>query len=157
VIRTETALAASVVVLGLLILAGAGRIAPGAGYDRIGPRFFPVVTAAGMILVGTVLGIAARRRRPDATVAAATAAAVSLDWRPFGYFALAFLLFIALVEPAGFAVAAALQFWLVARAFRSRRPARDVLIAVVLPVIVYLAFSRGLGLALPAGVFEGWL
>ena len=51
----------------------------------------------------------------------------------------------------------ALQFWLVARAFRSRRPGRDFLIAVALSLIVYLAFSRGLGLPLPAGILEGLL
>ena len=150
--RTETSLAASVVVLGLLLLAGVRGIAPGAGYDRIGPRFFPVVTAAGMILLGALLAISAQRQRPPVE---STVHTPSINWIPFGYFALAFLLFIALLETAGFAVAAALQFWLVARAFRSRRPARDALIAVVLSLIVYLAFSRGLGLPLPDGIFEG--
>jgi putative tricarboxylic transport membrane protein len=152
--RTEASFAASVVVLGLLLLAGVPGIAPGAGYDRIGPRFFPVVTATGMILLGAVLAIAARRRRRPVESPAVTA---SLNWIPFGYFALAFLLFIALLETAGFAIAAALQFWLVARAFRSRRPARDGLIAVVLALIVYLTFSRGLGLSLPGGILEGLL
>ena len=152
--RTEASFAACVVVLGVLLLAGVRGIAPGAGYDRIGPRFFPVVTATGMILLGAVLAISARRRRPPVE---STADTPSLNWIPFGYFALAFLLFIALVEPAGFAIAAAVQFWLVARAFRSRRPVRDALIAVVLALIVDLAFSRGLGLPLPDGILEGLL
>ena len=152
--RTEASLAASVVVLGLLLLAGVRGIAPGAGYDRIGPRFFPVVTATGMILLGAALAISARRRRPPVD---STASTTPLNWIPFGYFALAFLLFIVLLEPAGFAIAAALQFWLVARAFRSRRAARDALIAVLLSLIVYLAFSRGLGLPLPDGILEGLL
>jgi putative tricarboxylic transport membrane protein len=151
--RREAWLAASVVVLGLLLLAGVGGIAPGAGYDRIGPRFFPVVTATGLIVLGAVLAIAARRRRPVEP----TADTAALNWAPFGYFALAFVLFIALLEPAGFAIAAAVQFWLVARAFRSHRPARDLLIAVMLSLIVYVAFSRGLGLPLPAGMLEGLL
>ena len=108
-----------------------------------------------MILLGAVLAISARRRRPQVQVTAEpTAVTASLNWVPFGYFALAFLLFIALLEPAGFAIAAALQFWLVARAFRSRRPARDALIAVVLSLIVYVAFSSGLGLPLPAGILD---
>jgi putative tricarboxylic transport membrane protein len=140
--------------LGVLLLAAGQGIAPGAGYDRIGPRFFPIVTATGLILLGAILAISARRRSPTATTAADTP---PINWVPFGYFALAFLLFIVLLERAGFAVAAALQFWLVARAFRSRRPARDFLIAVTLSLIVYLACSRGLGLPLPAGVLEGLL
>ena len=152
--RTEASFAASVVIVGLLLLAGVRGIAPGAGYDRIGPRFFPIVTATGMILLGAVLAIAARRRRRPVESAAEP---VPLNLVPFGYFALAFVLFIVLLDRAGFVIAAALQFWLVARAFRSRRPARDLLIAVALSLIVYLAFSRGLGLPLPAGILEGVL
>ena len=147
--RTEASFAACVVVLGLLLLAGARGIAPGAGYDRVGPRFFPIVTATGMILLGAVLGISAWRRRRQVESIPVTP---SLNWTPFVYFALAFVLFIALLERGGFAIAAALQFWLVARAFRSRRPARDALIAVVLSLTIDLAFSKGLGLALPDGV-----
>jgi putative tricarboxylic transport membrane protein len=156
--RTETCLAGGIVVLGLLLLAGVRVIAPGVGYDRIGPRFFPIVTAAGLILLGIALATSAWRRRPQVEAAVESTAVTSpLNWVPFGYFALAFLLFIALLDAAGFVFAATLQFWLVARAFRSRRPARDAMIAVVLSLIVYLAFSRGLGLPLPAGILEGWL
>ena len=152
--RTEASLAASVAGLGLLLLAGVRGIAPGAGYDRLGPRFFPIVTATGLILIGAVLAISARRRPPPTE---SSRESTPLNWKPFGYFALAFVLFIALLEPAGFAIAAATQFSLVARAFRSRRPGRDVLAAVVLALVVYLAFSRGLGLPLPAGMLEGLL
>jgi putative tricarboxylic transport membrane protein len=152
--RTEASLAASVVVVGLLLLAGVRTIAPGAGYDRIGPRFFPIAIATGLILLGAVLAIAARRRRPPVESAVEP---TPFNRVPFGYFALAFVLFIVLLDRAGFAIAAALQFWLVARAFRSPRPARDFLIAVALSLIVYVAFSRGLGLPLPAGILEGLL
>jgi len=48
-------------------------------------------------------------------------------------------------------------FWLVARAFGSRRPARDAVVAVLLSVLVYQAFTRGLGLTLPSGVIERFL
>jgi putative tricarboxylic transport membrane protein len=151
--RPEAAFAGGVVVLGLLLLAGASGIAPGAGYDRIGPRFFPIVTGAGLILLGMVLALSAWRLRvpPAAEPAPFTA---PFNWIPFGYFLLAFVLFILLLDSAGFAIAAALQFWLVARAFRSRRPGRDALIALTLSLIVYLAFSRILGLSLPAGLLE---
>src|SRR4029077_13870059 len=93
--RTEASFAACVVVLGLLLLAGVRGIAPGGGYDRVGPRFFPVVTATGMILLGAVLGISAWRQRPPVESTPVT----PLTWMPFVYFALAFLLFIALLEP----------------------------------------------------------
>jgi putative tricarboxylic transport membrane protein len=37
----------------------------------------------------------------------------------------------------------------------ARRHFRSALIAVVLSVVVYVAFTRLLDIALPAGVFEG--
>ena len=45
-----------------------------------------------------------------------------------------------------------MQSWLVARAFRSNKPIRDALIAMLLAITTYYAFSRGFGLSLPAGI-----
>jgi len=42
-------------VSGLLVLAGSFAIDFGAGYDRIGPRFFPWVVAAGLLVSGGTL------------------------------------------------------------------------------------------------------
>ena len=63
-------------------------------------------------------------------------------------------LFLLLAGRAGFIVAASLLFWLVARAFGDHRPLRDGAAAVLLATVVYAAFARGLGLALPAGPLE---
>ena len=68
-----------------------------------------------------------------------------------------FLALTAVLEPLGFPVAAALLFFGVAAALGSRRWARDAGIAVVLSVLVFLAFARGLGVGLPAGVLQGVL
>jgi len=64
------------------------------------------------------------------------------------------LLNLALLERAGFVIASSVQFWLAARAFHSNRPARDAVVGVLLSAIVYFAFSRLLGLTLPAGILE---
>ena len=37
----------------------------------------------------------------------------------------------------------------------SRRLVRDIAIGIVMATVLYLVFSRGLGLSLPAGVLEG--
>src|SRR6185295_1710665 len=62
-----------------------------------------------------------------------------------------------LLERAGFVIAAALLFWLAARAFDPRHPLRDGLFAVAVSVSSYLLFARVLHLSLPAGVLAGWL
>jgi putative tricarboxylic transport membrane protein len=58
-----------------------------------------------------------------------------------------------LLRPLGFVPASALLFVAVARAFGSRHLIRDALAGVALALAVYVAFSRGLGLSLPAGPF----
>ncbi len=59
---------------------------------------------------------------------------------------------VALIESAGFVMASAMLFSVAARAFGSRRPLRDVIAGLALGVIVHIAFTRGLGVTLPAGI-----
>lgn len=157
--------------VGIVLLAGIPQIGVGAGYDRIGPRFFPYIVAGGALIVGAWLSMTGGpvaaghyqeapiagsdfRRAAEAGPDDSEAPDVdeSLRWRSLAYLALAFVSTLALLDRAGFVIAATLQFWLVTRAFGSRRPARDAAIAALLVLAVYVLFSRGLGLRLPAGV-----
>ena len=56
-----------------------------------------------------------------------------------------------LVGWAGFIIASALLYALIARGFGSTRPGRDLVIALLISVPVFFIFTRGLGLNLPAG------
>jgi putative tricarboxylic transport membrane protein len=71
--------------------------------------------------------------------------------------ALSLLAYLLLIEPAGFILASTLLFAGAAFAMGSRRPARDVPIGLVLATVLFLGFTRGLGLDLPAGVLGGVL
>jgi putative tricarboxylic transport membrane protein len=57
----------------------------------------------------------------------------------------------ALIGWAGFVVAGTVLFVLVARAFASRSPLRDLAIGLALTVAVYLFFTQALNVSLPAG------
>ncbi|HWP84765.1 MAG TPA: tripartite tricarboxylate transporter TctB family protein [Terriglobia bacterium] len=149
-------MAAAAAALGVALLARIPAIGLGAGYDRIGPRFFPYAVAGGLLVLAGWLALAfllARRKkgphRPPVP------AAGSLQWPSLGYLVLALVLNLALLERAGFIIAGSVQFWLAARAFHSQKPGRDALVAVALSSIVYFSFSHLLGLTLPAGIFEG--
>lgn len=151
--RADLLLGGGLLLLGLVLVAGAFGIDTGFGYDRIGPRTAPYAVALGLLLLGGALVAPALRGRAQREPqAAAPLRSASLAW-----LALAGLLFLALVGRAGFIAAASLQFWLVARAFSAGRPLRDGAVAVLLAAAVYAAFSRGLGLALPAGFVEALL
>ena len=152
----ELSVALAVLALGLVLLVASSEISFGAGYDRIGPRFFPNVVGAGLLLLAGGLAFTAiRGRKAKKDAAESPPLENRLNWFALGYLSLALLLNLIFLETAGFVIASSLQFWLVARAFHSKRPMRDALVAVMLSAVVYFAFSRILGLTLPSGVFEG--
>lgn len=75
---------------------------------------------------------------------------VSLGWAVGGFAA-----FAAILEFAGWIIAAALLFWCVARAMGSRRPLFDLTLALTVSSLVYIAFDVLLGLNLPSGILGG--
>ncbi len=148
--RVELSLAFGLVSLGVLMFAGVFRIGAGAGYDRIGPRFFPTVVAIGFVVLGGWYAVSMwRNSRRELDLMPEGAKTSPVNWKAFGYLTLSFILCVALLERVGFVVASSVQVWLVTRAFESRSPVRDALVAVAVVTAVYLSFSRGLGLALP--------
>jgi putative tricarboxylic transport membrane protein len=56
-----------------------------------------------------------------------------------------------LFETAGFVLASTVLFVCAARAFGSRRLARDAVLGLALATVVFVGFTRGLSLALPRG------
>jgi putative tricarboxylic transport membrane protein len=67
--------------------------------------------------------------------------------------ALALVVEVALIDWIGFVVASTLMFAIAARAFGSRRLARDAIVGLAIAAVIYVAFTRGLGVGLPHGVF----
>ncbi len=155
----DLALALGVAALGVCLAVGSTGISLGTGYDRIGPRFFPYLVAMGLVLLGSWLAVAAIRGNRAKAVAGQNAEPDlqmnwQINWQALGYLGLALLLNLVLLEHAGFVISASVLFWLAARAFHSRSPRRDAAVAVLLSVLVYFAFTRGLGLILPLGIFN---
>lgn len=154
-ITGDVCVALAIAAVGVVLLAGIPAIGLGAGYDRIGPRFFPYVVAIGAIFNGVWIVLSTiRSRRAPGSLAGRFEAGAATDpvrWGTVASLGLAFGVAVVLLERAGFVIAAGLQFWLVARAFRSGRPARDAVVAACLSLAVYLLFSGGLGLHLPTG------
>jgi putative tricarboxylic transport membrane protein len=137
--------------LGLVVLVGSFSIDLGAGYDRIGPRFFPYLVAAGSLLSGALLLKESLRRGKASRGEQASRTSRSVAFT----LGLGLASSVLLLERAGFVLTAALLFWLVARAFASPRPLRDAAVGLALSVAVYLAFTKGLGLVLPRGLLGG--
>jgi putative tricarboxylic transport membrane protein len=112
---------------------------------------YPVVVLVGLAIFGTA-ALVTHRRAPSPA-----GAEVPPHWRSLLSIAAGAASLLVLVEPLGFIVAAAVLFWLVARAFDARHAVRDGVAAVGVATAAYLLFSYALDLPLPAGVLGRWL
>jgi putative tricarboxylic transport membrane protein len=112
---------------------------------------YPVFVLAGLALFGS-LALVARRRTPRTAPEA-----VALHWRSLLLIASGAVALLVLAERGGFVFAAALLFWLVARAFDARHALRDGVAAVGVAAAAYALFTYALDLPLPAGVLAAWL
>jgi putative tricarboxylic transport membrane protein len=128
----------------------------GLGPDSTAPRatahVYPLFVLAGLLLFGGAALIAAIRKRT-----ASSEPHAAPGWRPAALLAAGVLLDLVFMERAGFVITSAVLFWLTARAFDERHPARDALFALGVATGSYLLFVRVLNVTLPAGLLARWL
>jgi putative tricarboxylic transport membrane protein len=148
----ELALSLGIVAFGIFLAVQTAGIEVAPTYARVGPRVFPWVVAFGLIFLGLWL---AREAIVGRWVSEESAAA--FDWTAFLLIGLGLVLHMLLISRAGFVIASAVLFVCIARAFGSRTLLRDGAIGLALGLVVYVGFSYGLGLDLPAGVLAGIL
>jgi len=143
----EIALSLGVVALGIGVAAVTATLPSEGGYAGIGPNFIPAVVAAGIIVLGVWLAIEAFAGGwRDAPEQEAVFQKNPFLWVSAGLFA-----HMALIGWAGFIIAGTVLFACVARGFGSRRIARDIAIALVFTLGIYLFFVKLLNVNLPAG------
>jgi putative tricarboxylic transport membrane protein len=142
----EGVLAAFILLLGAFVAVETALLRTGPGYAAIGPKLFPWLVAAGLLLVGVALLYEARAG------AVAHPAGFELDLPPTLVVTGGLVLQMVLIRPLGFVIATAVLFVAIAYALGSRRVLVNAAIGVVLCALTYVAFTRGLGLVLPAGM-----
>jgi putative tricarboxylic transport membrane protein len=146
----ELFLGFALVLLGLLILTGTLSITVAPAYSRVGPRVFPFIVAAGMIVLGILYALeswkGAQKPVEDHAVN---------SW-PILLISGGIIIDALLMPSLGFILSSTVLFVLVAVGFGSRRYLRDGLVGLALSAVAYATFMYGLGLKLPAGPFAGW-
>ena len=148
----ELLLALGTVAFGLFFAVQTSLIEVSPGYARVGPRVFPWVISGGLIALGLWLAFEAWTRRWVSEETAQPAG--PFDWPAFVLIGIGLLLHMVLIGSAGFVVASTVLFVCITRAFGERRLARSAAIGLILTIIVFVGFTYGLGLALPAGVLD---
>ncbi len=139
--------------LGLLLLAliigiDAMNMRVPAVHAKVGPRMFPILISCGMAIAGLLTLVSAKRGDFQE-------AEGDTDWCAVGIIAAGLIAHLNLLKPLGFIPAGIILFMAVVYGFGSRAYLRDGIIAVVLVSVVYVAFTRLLGLQLPPGIFKG--
>ncbi|WP_192252267.1 tripartite tricarboxylate transporter TctB family protein [Mesorhizobium silamurunense] len=122
-------------------------------YSKVGPRVFPYITMAGMIVLSLLLIVAALRGgwQPEEEKETPT------DWKAMGLVVAGLVANLLLIQPLGFTVASVVMFVLVCFGFGSRHPLRDALLGLVLALAAYFGFARALGVNIGAGLIENQL
>ena len=144
--RQDSRLATVLFVLSAGYLAGAFLISEPAGQSAaIGPRAFPVAIGIGLVAASLWVGLTATEPREPP----------SIDWRVAALSALAFLAYLALLEPVGYLPATVAFIATESRLLGSRAWLRDLIVSIVITASVYTVFNLLLGIRLPAG-FVGW-
>lgn len=150
----ELLVALALAALGVFVIAGTQDISAGGGYSQVGPRAFPYLIGAGLLILGGILSWQAvsggwRNVPLDDNHEAP-------DWIAFAILSAGILLHMASIAWAGFVLASTFLFALVARGFGSRRLFRDILVGLIVATLAFFLFTRGLGLTLPGGLLGGW-
>jgi putative tricarboxylic transport membrane protein len=124
---------------------------------RIGPGFFPRIlgfTAIAVTIAAGVREILARPASVDAVEAAEEAAEPDLGRHPLALvaFIAAAAVFVALFGLLGAALAGVLFLGVTLWFLDPEHHVRAVIIAIAVPVLLYLAFQTGLNAGLPQGI-----
>lgn len=144
--RPAFVIAAALAVAAVVIAWSTANMGGSGAYSRVGPTAFPYVIAAVLFVLAVWTGFAAARsdfpeREPQR--------AGPIAWIVGGLAAQMLLL-----HAAGFSIATGLLFAATARGFGRGPLWLTVPVGIVLSFVVWLIFSKGLQLALPAGPLE---
>lgn len=147
----QLAVAAAVLLLGVLMALGTMQLPEATGYAKVGPRLVPTIVSGGLVFLGILLLKEAwfgGFKYVDEDAAAANAT----EWKAFVWISGAMVINGLLMVSAGFVLAGVVMFVMAARGFGSRRWLKNAIIGAILAAITYAFFNYGLGLNLPRGL-----
>jgi putative tricarboxylic transport membrane protein len=149
----EVALTALLLVIGIYLVIGAGRITVPGSANTVGPRFFPYLVGAATVVVAVLLGIRILRGDQGPEEGGEDVDPnVATSWRAVGIIAVAFLAHALLINVVGWPLAVSSMFAAVAWALGARGIVRPLLAGGITSVVIWLIFVKALGVVLPGGV-----
>ncbi len=149
----EVAMTGLLLVIGVYLIIGAGRIAVPGSANTLGPRFFPYLVGGATVVVAVLLGLRILRGdagpEDDSEDIDPTA---PTSWRAVGIISVAFLAQALLINVVGWPLAVTSMFGVVAWSLGARGILRPLLAGAITSVVVWLLFVKALGVLLPGGI-----
>lgn len=152
----ELAFAGSLLLLGIIVLIDTNNVLVPPGSGSVGPQVFPTIIGIFIIAVSIILAIEILRGnygQPEGTEFGEIKA--KTDWKTLSTVAASILTYPFLIESAGFVIASTVVFFGVGFAYGARKLIRNLLIALIFSLIVFLTFTEFLNVNLPAGLLKG--
>jgi len=153
----ELALALGVIVFGAVVLWQTSEIRVGRAFSTVGPRVIPTIVGSGLLLIGVILAVQALigHHQVPTTDSEDADPTRPTDWPTVGLIALALIVYLLLIERAGFVLASGALYAIATFAMGNRRLIVNLAIGLILAAILFVIFTRGLSLSLPEGLLEG--
>lgn len=146
--------AAVILVIGLVVLYQAIRIAGDGGYGPQDAGFFPLIVAVGLVIFGVLFLVQTTVRLDPALREHVAEEEEATHWSTVGLIVVALLVYVFVLEPLGYMVATTLFFVAVTWVLGSRHLIRNFLIGLVASAVLYFGFTQLLGVRLPGGVLD---
>jgi putative tricarboxylic transport membrane protein len=154
----EWAIAVGLLVIGGLTLRDGLDQPESRSASGVGAGFVPEVVGVFLMILSVLLMVQiARGRVGEPDEGEGDVDVRSTRWVPLAACVAAVILFIVAVDPVGYPIIGALSFWITAWAMGARNHVHNAIIAITLTLVVYLVFTRVLGIDLPAGALDGVL
>ncbi|MET7461607.1 tripartite tricarboxylate transporter TctB family protein [Nonomuraea sp. NPDC005501] len=156
--RPELVLALVVLGLGVFVIVGTLGVSAAASQLGLGPRFFPTLVGGAMIVVGVFyVADVLRGGQGDPEESEDVDAGAPADWRSVALVSGIFLAFVTVLNVVGWVIGSALLFFGLSVALGAEHKVRAAVVGVVIGLVTYLLFVRGLGVTLPGGWLRGVL
>lgn len=147
----------AVLALGVIVLFGTFNIPAPGGYSPVGPRFFPILVAAGLLIFGVLL-LAQTAVRPERYLGEKAAAeGAATHWPTVGLLGATLVVYAFLLDPLGYVFATALFFPAAAYVLgsRSRRAVVvNLVVGLAVGAVIFFSFTELLDVRLPDGLLD---
>ena len=155
--KSELTFVGSLFLLGALVFWDTWRTELPAFNLTVSPKVFPYAIATLLMVLTTILFISILRGNIAQPEGLEPGDPIEKsDYKTFAIVLASLFAFLALIERAGFIIAASITFFGITVAFDNRKHLRAAVFGTLFITVIYFSFTRFLHVQLPAGIFKGF-